>query len=279
MSEVVACDISEFQPVVDDTYRHEWLIFRACDGSYTDQHAARNLAWALEARDAGLLRGFAVYLVFRPGLTLVSLAILGQLGVPDDCVLMIDAESWGGEIVGDHSTEINAFAARCRVRQQGRADLVWGYGNRGPDLTVWPHKPQWLRWVVASYGGSKPNVPNMAGWQYTDGQYLVTGFPSSSPPFGRCDHNVLYNPPEVDMPLTPAEKNELVTATVAGVFHHVIATDAKGGDVTFGQIVRQIRAAQDPAKLAAAVAAKVPGASKAQIEAAVREVFADASTP
>lgn len=199
---VVTVDVSEFQQPVDDSYEREWLIFRGCDGDYQDRNAARNLAWAVKARAAGRLRNFTVYVVYRPGKGQASLNLLDRLKVPHDCVLMIDAETWGSQIVGDHSTEINALAARMRVRQGGRLDLVWAYGNRGPDISVWPHKPDWLGWVVASYGGSKPTVPNMAGWQYTDGQYVLPNLPNRSKPFGACDHNVIYKLPAPTTGLT-----------------------------------------------------------------------------
>lgn len=194
---VIACDVSEHQgKPADDTYPHDWLIFRACFGAgYTDRLAAQNLAWAVKARADGRLRGFTAYVVYLPGENAGVLAQLDRLGVPRDCPIMVDAEHWGGEsyqIDGDHSPDINNLAAALRKRQGGRADLVWAYGNRGPDLAVWPSKPTWCGWLVASYGGSKPDVPNLAGWQYTNGQYTVPGLPSSSAPFGACDHNVLY---------------------------------------------------------------------------------------
>lgn len=202
---VVTADISEFQVPVNDEYTREWLIFRACDGGYIDKHAAHNLAWSVAARAAGKLRNFTAYVVYRPGGNAAILRNLSQLGVPHDCVVMIDAETWGSQIVGDHSAELNALAQTLRTRQGGRSDLVWAYGNRGPDVTVWPHKASWIEWEVASYGGSNPAVPNEVGWQYTDGTYSEPGLPNSSAPFGHCDHNVLYKLPEEDVALDPKD--------------------------------------------------------------------------
>jgi len=198
-------DVSEFQHPVDDSFNRRWLIFRACDGDYVDHNVRHNLAWAVKAKASGKIDGFTVYVVYRPGKNRAILSILNSSGVPQDCVVMIDAENWGGQIHGDHSADINALADALRARQGGDPDLVWGYGNRGPDLTVWPHKPGWMGWVVASYGGSRPDVPNLIGWQYTDGQrqYDQAGLPAATPPFGRCDHNVLLGVPIRPKP-TPA---------------------------------------------------------------------------
>ena len=44
--------------------------------------------------------------------------------------------------------------------------------------------------VIAAWGSGTPT--GYWGWQYTDGQAQwasVYGYPSSTPPFGRCDHN------------------------------------------------------------------------------------------
>jgi hypothetical protein len=280
VTEVVCCDISQYQPPVDNRYPHEWLIFRACfGGDYLDPNAARNLAWCLDARESGTIRGFTVYVVFLPGETMGILRILDQLNVPDDCVLMVDAENWNGQayqISGDHSDELNTFATKLRVRQQGRADLVWAYGNRGPDLAIWPRKPKWLRWVVASYGGTKPDVPNMAGWQYTNGQYSVPGYPNSTPPFGRCDHNILYDPPEHDMAISDADAEKIIN-------HLMRRQMTKDPADTFANMYRQIRASViDQAQLADLIVSKLEAAgigkdlTQADVTAAVRAVFADA---
>lgn len=191
-----ACDVSEFQVPVTDTYPHRWLIFRACDGDYRDHNAAQNLAWCKKAKAAGKLDGYTLYSVYRPGQNSAILDTLDALGVPKDCHLMIDAESWGNAITGNHSPEINSLADRLAARN-GRGN-VWGYANRGDYASVWPSRPSWLGLVVASYGSSKPSSPGpgpLVGWQYSDGQDsnpVPAGAPRSSAPFGRCDHNQLF---------------------------------------------------------------------------------------
>ena len=220
----VAVDCSEFQPPVDDSYPHRWLTFRVCDGSYVDHNAGVNLAWCQRALAAGRLDGYGVYVVYRPGLNTTILATLDLLGIGHDCTVMIDAETWGGQIGGDHSTELNALANALYARQ-GAQSRVWGYGNRSDLAGLWPRRPAWLGVVVASYGGSRPtDVAHMIGWQYTDGLYTVPGLPSASAPFGPCDHNELYLQPQGDLPMTPAEIQSVADAVwahnLAGTSNH-----------------------------------------------------------
>jgi hypothetical protein len=192
---------------------------------------------------------------------------------------------------------------------------VWAYGNRGPDLIVWPTKADWLGWVVASYGGDKPDEPNMIGWQYTDGQrkYDRDDFPHATPPFGRCDHNAFYKLPEVDMPLSDDDKtwiknafadaraalmsdvhNELVhlfRAVLTGVDSGPYTHDQFSrwvGDPGLREAVLKILTLSDLTKVSQAVSTAViaalpaqpAGLTEAQVQAAaeraIREVFPNA---
>lgn len=209
-------DVSVFQVPVDDSYPREWLIFRLCFDGSIDAHAVHNLAWAKRAVADGRMRGFTGYMVPLSGYDSNArcLAALDQLGFPTDQVVNIDGEAWGGssyEVRGDHSKQFNDLAEAVRARQGGRDDRVWAYGNRGPDLTVWPNKAPWLGWKVAAYTSSDwpdPPLPdNCIGWQYQNDMsiYDNPNRPHSTPPFGRCDHNMLFKLPSEatdDMPLT-----------------------------------------------------------------------------
>lgn len=191
----LACDISEFNPPVDQSYPHRWLILRCCDGGYVDKHLTHNLAWAVAGKANGRLDGYSVYVVFEPGENDTILSNLNQASVPTDCVVMVDVESWGGKIRGDHSAEINQLVAALTQRQGGVRDRVWCYGNKGDLASIYPTRPDWLGVVVASYGVPTVSLDGpgrLVGHQYTDGTYTVPGLPNSSPPFGRCDHNQLY---------------------------------------------------------------------------------------
>lgn len=277
MTTRTAVDISEFQPPVTDAYPHRWLILRCCDGSYVDRNLAHNLAWAVYARKTGKLDGYTVYVVYEPGQNNAILANLDAAHVPADCTIMIDVESWGGKIHGNHSGEINALA-RALAKRQGSPARVWGYANRGDYAAIWLTRPKWLGLVVASYGGSKPDSPGpgpLVGWQYTDGQYQVPGLPNSSPPFGRCDHNQLYISQEDDM--SDAQVKQILNA-INGIPHDVWAFD-NGGDTHAWAL---LNVSANPARFAQALLAALPPAAKgglteADVETAVRKVLDDAT--
>lgn len=273
---LVACDISEFQPVVNDSYPHRWLTFRVCDGDYTDHNVRANLAWCKAAKAAGKLDGFAVYVVYRPGMNGTLLNQLDNAAIPTDCVVMVDVESWGGQIMGDHSTEINALCTAL-AKRQGSSSRVWGYANLNDYRTVWITRPSWLGLVVASYGGQQPVSPGpgpLVGWQYTDGQYAEPGLPSSSAPFGACDHNLILA--EVDMPLTDADVAKVADAVWAKL--RPVFTDDKGSQYRVETLVGEALAkVLNPSALAAAIAKQLPDIQPAQItsavEAGVRQVL------
>lgn len=217
MSDLFYSDVSEFQANVDDSYPHRVLAFRACDGAYVDHNAAENLQWAIKARAAGRLDQFIVYVVYEPGTNGAVLATLDNLGVPHDCVTMIDVESWGGKIQGDHSADINNLAGSLASRQRS-ADLVLGYANEGDYAGIWPSRPSDVKLVVASYGPTRPSFPNMIAWQYYGAtpDPVPAGYPTSTTPFGACDHNVLLAPlpgmsagPKPDLkPVAPVVEDE-----------------------------------------------------------------------
>lgn len=192
MTDTIACDISYYQPVVDDTYPHKWLIFRACDGTFRDPHFAANYKWCRKAVKTGRLTGFTVYAVYRPGVDIVS-TVQSMVGKPGrHLTVMVDVESWNGEITGDHSVEITDVVKRF-ADWLGSRDRVLAYGNRYDLAALYPTRPDWLRLVVASYGSEEPDVPHMVAWQYSQGlstDPLPPGLPRSSRPFGDCDHNI-----------------------------------------------------------------------------------------
>jgi hypothetical protein len=187
-----ATDVSYYQDAVNDDYPHHWFIFRGCDGTFVDPKFSVNHAWAKKATASGKLAGFTVYVVYRPGVNVLDV-LKGIVGLPHPkLTVMIDVESWSGQIRGDYSAGITALANGLAA-WLGDKRRVLAYGNQGDLANLYPDRPSWLRLVVASYGSVKPNVHNMIGWQYSDGESrwpVPTGYPRSTPPFGRCDHNV-----------------------------------------------------------------------------------------
>lgn len=182
---IYGCDISSYQPPVDDTYNLPWLIFRVCDGDYLDPHAVQNAQWCWRAITSGRLQGATAYVVYRPGMNSAIMANLAR--VPTVGRVMIDIESWTGQIVGDHSDDINKLGDLIA----GTGCQVWVYGNRDDLSSIAPSRRAWPV-VLASYGDTPATIANQIGWQYTNGQYASGDRPTATAPFGPCDHNELY---------------------------------------------------------------------------------------
>jgi hypothetical protein len=178
-------DISSYQPVVDNGYPWSVLAIRSNDGDYRDPHFSANYAWGLRALESGRLKVLIVYFVWRPNVVTTVDTHLAMLGATHPGVVsMIDVESWGGQISGDQSAGINQ-AHSMLAAHWGDPRRVLGYGNRGDLNALWPHRPNGLRLVVASYG---PPIayPGLIAQQVTDG---VNGPVTSVAPFGRADVN------------------------------------------------------------------------------------------
>lgn len=182
-------DVSEWQRPVDDSYPYRVLTIRSNDGTYRDKDWAANYAWCRAAADSGKLAFFIVYFVWRPDSVRDTLATLkSQIGQPHPrMAIMLDVESWGGQIGGDQSAGINA-AFEDIAAWLGDRRRVIGYGNIGDLNALWPNKPAGVRLVVAAYG-SNPDYPGKIAHQYTDGQGHGDGLPEGAPPFGNCDMN------------------------------------------------------------------------------------------
>jgi hypothetical protein len=242
------CDVSSYQPPVDDSYPWPWLIFRACDGTYRDSNFAANLAWAKKAAAAGKLAGYTVYAVYEPGVDTLG-TVKAMVGTPDDHItVMIDVESWGGKIQGNRSADVTALwlALGTWLGDQRRVIV---YGNQNDLASLYTTRPPGVRLVVASYGSIKPNVPGQIGWQYSDGQTLYplpAGWPRSSPPFGACDHNHFDLDPAdlaatlgvgADMPLDP---NDPVVVSIYTRIHDAAQGTTNNVNTHVGGLTNQL---------------------------------------
>lgn len=207
----VFTDTSYYQVPLDNSYPYGVVSFRVLDGSWEDPVFRTNLKVADTLYKRNRILTAIVYVVYRPGdqapaAAAFRQAVTGALGkMPPWLVAMIDAESWGGAIRGDNSVGLNRLYALLATILDGNPRRVLGYANRSDFDNLWPSRPQHMRTVIASYGGSLPSFPNMIAWQYTNGQYQVDGLKSVSTPFGACDHNVAPG-------LTPAQFAEQVGA-------------------------------------------------------------------
>lgn len=194
---LIAPDVSYYQAKVNNSFNRQWLILRCCDGDFLDPNAAFNAGWCRMAVSTGRMRGWTAYVVFRPGRNAAVMANLAKIGALDS--VMIDVETWRDPktgikaISGDHSAEINQLATMIAAKVgQSR---TWIYYNRGDGAEVAPRHYGWLGVVIAGYQSTRPALPGpgyLVGWQYCNAVENHTINPSSTSPFGRCDHNELY---------------------------------------------------------------------------------------
>lgn len=195
---VVYPDGSYYQPPLDMTYSRGVISFRGFDGDWEDPYFRRNLLVAAALVKGNRATAVVIYLVFRPGKAAAQVAafkaaVKAVLGaVPRWLCAELDCESWGGKIQGDRSAELNGeYALLCQYLGAD-ARRVGGYANRPDFAALWPSRPPRMRTRLAHYGRLDFSFPNLIAQQYTDGQpkFDVAGLPSSTPPWGRCDHNI-----------------------------------------------------------------------------------------
>lgn len=187
-ADTLFADVSEWQVPVNDSYPYKVLTIRSNDGTYRDKDWAANYAWCKAAADSGKLTFFIVYFVWRPNWQDAVATLKSQIGTPHPrMAIMLDVESWGGQISGNQSAGINA-AFEDIAAWLGDRRRVIGYGNVGDLNALWPNKPAGVRLVIAAYG-SNPDYPGKIAHQYTDGQGHGGGLPEGAPPFGNCDMN------------------------------------------------------------------------------------------
>lgn len=193
-------DVSQYQPLADDTYPHRAFCFRTNSGSAQDINADANAAWAKQALDDGRLDIVIGYYFFRPGQANCDLhwQILERAGLAkhDRVATMIDVEGAPGKdgnrtITGDQSAEVNDEHGRLVQWWGGETKRVIGYQNEVSDPDLWPTKPAGLMLVIPSYTGTpgtlatittkRADLDRMLAHQYGDDIECA--------PFGACDSN------------------------------------------------------------------------------------------
>src|SRR6478752_34154 len=188
MTDTIYADVSEWQQPVDDSYPHRVICIRSNDGTHRDEKWATNYEWCKRRCDDGALDFFIVYFVWRPNWEQAVATHKDLVGEPHPrMVVMIDVETWGGQIRGDQSAGLTG-AYSALVDWLGHPLRVIGYGNRGDLDELWPQKPDGLRLVMAAYG-TNPSYPGKIAHQYTNGQGFGGGLPEGADPFGVCDMN------------------------------------------------------------------------------------------
>jgi hypothetical protein len=178
-------DVSEWQRPVDDSYPCRVIAIRSNDGTYRDRNWASNYAWCKRRCDEDVLAFFIVYFVWRQNWQQTVDTLKDLVGQPHPrMAVMIDVESWQGQIIGNQSDGLNT-AYWAIADWLGDRRRVIAYGNRGDLNSLWPYKPDGLRIVLASYG-SNPDYPGKVAHQYTNGEGYGGGLPEGCPPFGKC---------------------------------------------------------------------------------------------
>lgn len=187
MSGVYWADVSHYQPVpIDDSYPHPVFCCRSNSGDQRDTMFAENARRAKAMLDNGKLNILIVYWFFWPGQANVDLhrQMLEEAGLwgHPRVVSMIDVESAGGRITGNHTDEINDEVARIRG-WYGDPDRVIGYYNPRADPGLWGDRPD-IKLVVPHYNnrpGDSYDYPGRFAHQYSDSAPCA--------PFGPCDGN------------------------------------------------------------------------------------------
>lgn len=276
MSETLWADISRWQHVVTDAYPYPILAFRLDAGSGIDGNAAANWRYCQRSPQIKAAIGYAV---LRPGGWPSQFArIKNFLGAkpPAKFCLMLDVEG-GADFMGsmDATTQANNAAASAAAWLGDQARVL-GYDNPN-DGARWTH-PGWLKIVTPRYGTSDPGS---WAWQFYGGDARwpsPAGYPRACPPFGSgVDLNICHMPLNqvlADLGLADQEDDDVTPDDIDKIAHAVWAFRTKA---MAKQAVGYLMTAGDPATLAKAIAAKLPGVTEAQVEDAVRAVFADAA--
>lgn len=195
---LVVPDVSSYQTALTSAYPRDFLIFRCCDGDgLLDVKFLPNANEVAALYKAGRIKGAICYQVYRPVDVTAQYNFFWKAMGPTRPAwlkgVMLDVESWGGAIRGDHSTAVNQLAGK-HAAKMGYSGVI-GYGNQGDLKGLWPKRDPRIRVIVAAYTSSYvyKNISGAIGQQYTDGssKYPVpSGLPRSTVPFGNCDHNV-----------------------------------------------------------------------------------------
>src|SRR6201991_3203234 len=185
VTDTLYADVSEWQRPVDDSYPYRVIAIRSNDGTYRDRNWASNYAWCKRRCDEDALVFFIVYFVWRQNWQQTVDTLKDLVGQPHPrMAVMIDVESWQGQITGNQSDGLNK-AYQAIADWLGDRRRVIAYGNRGDLNSLWPDKPVGLRIVLAAYG-SNPGYPGKIAHQYTNGEGYGGGLPEGCPPFGKC---------------------------------------------------------------------------------------------
>lgn len=186
-------DVSEWQTPVTDAFTGPLICTRSSLSNFkVDDNIDKNSQWQQRKHSSGQLAFEFYYHVWYPGNEAQQhdLALRSIGGARAGVAMMLDLETWGGAISGDHTASIDDLRLRL-ARTLGGQSKVPVYGNGGDLAELYPGGPPEVPTILASYGPSWGRVPgNQTAQQYTNGVYQgPQGLPTATAPFGRCDFN------------------------------------------------------------------------------------------
>ena len=121
VADTLYADVSEWQVGVNDSYPYPVLCIRSNDGTHRDRRWVNNYGWCLRNAESARLTFFIVYFVWRPNWQQTVDTFKDMVGTPHPkMAVMLDVESWSGQIRGDRSTGINARPTTRSARSSGR---------------------------------------------------------------------------------------------------------------------------------------------------------------
>ncbi len=184
MADTLFADVSSWQCVVNDSYPHDWFSFRSNNGQNRDPNFGANWDWSVKAVKSGKIVGFHVYLAWEDGdvdgAVSVHKSMINSKGGPSAMqASMMDAESWGGAISGNHSSSYNSARENLISFYGGNRKRVFAYANQYDRQNLWPSYGD-AKWIIANYS-TNPKLADQIAHQYGDD--------INCKPFGPCDGN------------------------------------------------------------------------------------------
>lgn len=210
---------SYHQGPVDGSYPHAVVAIRAFDGAREDPVFRNSLTAAQKLVAVNRVLAVVVVFGYQPGDQVAAVrdlvsAVDETIGeVPAWLVSMVavDRRALPSGVEVDQSYGLNQLYVLLASVLDADPRRVLGYGNARDLREVWVSRPSSMSTVVADFSGREPKFPNVLAWHYTNGETVMSALPSSTSPFGRCDHLVAPR-------LTPAQFAEALGALpVAGL--------------------------------------------------------------
>jgi hypothetical protein len=236
-------DVSEWQTPVTDAFTGPLICTRSSLSNFkVDNNIGKNSQWQQRKHKSGQLAFEFYYHVWYPGNEAQQhdLALRSIGGARAGVAMMLDLETWGGAIGGNHTASIDNLRLRL-ARTLGGEAKVPVYGNGGDLRELYPGRPPNVPTILASYGSSWWRISgNQAAQQYTNGIYQgPKGLPTATAPFGRCDFNgALLDIAQISSHFGHPDAAVLPTRKVPAMYE-VLRVDGSGEFFQYSELVFQ----------------------------------------